>query len=152
MNSMNSMNNIKQFYPFNQYISDMNKIADMVKDIKNPHIVSIYRGSLSMGAFLSNKLDIPLSIIKYQSYNGNDKTLQILHTENIKPDDTIVIVDDLGDSYETLRKAYSVFAGYKVQSFTLFGKAELNNVVHSNTYINEHEGNWIVFEHNGEVM
>ncbi len=40
---------------------------------KQPHIVSLYRGSLPLGVQLSNQLQAPLSIIDYQTRDGKSK-------------------------------------------------------------------------------
>ena len=54
-------------YYYDQYYNDVAILKERYDKIPDPHIVSIYRGSLPLGVHLSNVLNCPLSIVKYQS-------------------------------------------------------------------------------------
>lgn len=141
----------KEYYKFHDYLNDINHIASELKN-KKVHFVSIYRGSLAMGVFLSNRLNAPLSIVKFQTYDDKDKEVQIIFDAGIKDDETIVILDDIGDTYNTLKKVedyYSKRTKNDIVSYTLYGKKNL--APKNSKYYREHTGKWIVFEHNGEV-
>ena len=59
-------------YYYDQYYNDVVTLKERYDKIPEPHIVSIYRGSLPLGVHLSNALNCPLSIVKYQSRDGED--------------------------------------------------------------------------------
>ena len=138
---------MKYLYTWAEYKED---IGVMVKHLKNKskniHLVSIYRGSLGIGAHLSNLLDAPLSIVKFQSYNGDDKTVEMIYNAGISSADQIVILDDLIDQGTTMNMVHRYFKDRfpqtSVESWTLFGRKDNNPV--GNSYVHEHPGKWIV--------
>ena len=72
---------------------------------KKIHIVTLYRGGLPFGVSLSNKLNAPLSIIDFQSYDGNTKTPIFIKNAGISVDEHIFLVDDIFDKGLTIAKA-----------------------------------------------
>ena len=136
----------KYYYTYDKYRSDVKILKDKISASENPHLVSIYRGSLPIGVHVSNLLNIPLSILKFQSYEEkNDKDVKILYNDGICITDTLVILDDIYDTGKTIRKVKEFlgkeFPYTKMVFITLFGKQNNDNVI----YINEHPGCWIVF-------
>lgn len=142
----------KLYYSYNQWHIDKYRIEKILSEVKNPHLVSIYRGSLGMGVEFSNILDLPLSIGKFQSYDGNDKQFELLYDAGITEDCTLVILDDILDTGTTLKQAYRFFELYvpsianRTISITIFGNSFPNdNRLKRNISIHEHNKQWIVF-------
>ena len=66
------MNINKYNYYYDQYYQDITDIVERHKHIPSLHIVGVYRGSLPIATHLSNVLECPMSIIKFQSRDGSD--------------------------------------------------------------------------------
>lgn len=143
----------KLYYTYEQWKIDKHRIDKWLLNIMNPHLVSLYRGSLWMGAEFSNIQNLPLSIGKFQSYDGDDKEFEMLYNAGIKEDETIVILDDILDTGNTMLKAYEYFEKYfptnPVVSITIFGKLHSGPLA-NNLTVRPHDGRWIVFP--GEVL
>lgn len=138
---------MKHFYDIEQYQKDIKTISEVIDKFKNPHLVCLYRGSLGLGAHLSNIHNIKLSIIDFQSYDGSSKEPILIKNAGIQDDENIIVIDDIGDTYNTLQKCYDLLNKItpNIFSITLFGKKELNKLVPSNIYLHEHPNKWIVF-------
>lgn len=112
-------------YTFKQYKEDIELLENFCRENSIDRIVSIYRGSLVMGVHLSNKLNIPLDIIKFQTYDGVDKE-PITLISSIQKNENILIVDDICDTGNTFDKVYSYlvpnFPQNKFFFFSIFGK------------------------------
>ena len=115
---------------------------------KHPHIVSLYRGSLPLGVKLSNQLQVPLSIIDYQSYDGASKKPELIKNAGITADDLLILVDDICDKGDTLRVVEEYIRGWFPNNvlliYTVVGSTK--HPSHYN-YSIEHENQWIVFPH-----
>ena len=85
-----------------KYNCDIGSIYEKNKELVNPHIVGIYRGSLPIAVHLSNLLKCPMSIIKFQAIDGDDKEPVFL-LDNITDDSDLIVVDDIYDSGTTMR-------------------------------------------------
>ena len=59
-------------YFYDEYYQDMVKLVERFKNISDPHVVSIYRGSLPMGVHLSNALKCPINqeMVRMRKLNG----------------------------------------------------------------------------------
>lgn len=138
-------------YTYKDWETDKHKIAEIIDQHKQPHIVALYRGSLGMGTEFSNICNAPLSIGKFQSYDGDDKEFDFIYNAGISSDETIIILDDICDSGNTLIKAYDYFhknfPENNVYSITIYGKAEhtVTDPLRCNMYLHEHVGKWISF-------
>jgi hypoxanthine phosphoribosyltransferase len=100
------------------------KINNYKEEYPDIQIVSIYRGSLGMGAHLSNLLNVPLSIIKFQKYDGNDDYPKFL-TSYLQPNSLAVILDDIYDTGETMNRCIEfikICSGSECLPITMFGK------------------------------
>ena len=139
-------------YFYDEYYQDMAKLVERYKTIPNPHVVSIYRGSLPMGVHLSNALKCPMSIVKYQSRDGEDKKaewlLNLTHDETLRPHARffphLIVVDDIYDTGKTFRAVLDLFEFEKNPMYSciaLFGN-ENDDKVH---YLHEQLYRWIVF-------
>lgn len=136
-------NTIKYNYLYEDYISDIGSIYEKNKELVNPHIVGIYRGSLPIAVHLSNLFKCPMSIIKFQAIDGNDKEPVFLF-DNIKDDSDLIIVDDIYDSGTTMRIIKPLLDNKQSNSIkymTLFGYINPDDV----EYIHENIGKWVVF-------
>ena len=139
-------------YFYDQYYKDISLIYHKYKKVTKPHIVSVYRGSLPIGTHLSNIFQCPLSIVKYQSRDGEDSKAEWLL--NLTADKSVrnnpkffphlIVVDDIYDTGETFRavKALSEFQDNPDYSLmALFGNKN-DDGVH---YLHEQLRKWIVF-------
>ena len=96
-------------YMYDQYYNDVVTLKERYDKIPDPHVVAIYRGSLPLGVHLSNILKCPLSIVKYQSRDGEDRQAEWLL--NLTGDKTLhpkffphlIVIDDIYDTGETFR-------------------------------------------------
>jgi hypoxanthine phosphoribosyltransferase len=137
-------------YDMKMYQKDIEKMAEHLSECKHQiHLVSIYRGSLGIGAHLSNILNAPLSIVKFQRYDSNDKEVKLIHNADINSSDKIVIIDDLLDRGNTLKMVYDFFhkefSHNPIVSLTIFSSTERNNIVPNNTYLREKPQEYIDF-------
>ena len=136
----------KYFYTNEQYQDDVALLNEQLQGVENLHLVSIYRGSLGLGAHLSNVLDAPLSILKFQSYDDkNDKEVTMLHNAGISSVDKLIVLDDIYDSGNTLRKVQAYlsynYPNTKIKYITLHGNENTDDVL----CLNKHPGCWIVY-------
>jgi hypoxanthine phosphoribosyltransferase len=132
-------------YTYDQWMMDRPQIIDLIAKIDSPHLVSIYRGSLGIGAELSNVTKLPLSIGKYQSRDGSDKEFTLPINAGIAFKDSIVILDDILDTGHTISKAFEffrrVFPSNPLFVITIYGKESQFN----NYFIHLHTDEWIEF-------
>ena len=139
-------------YYYDEYYNDIATLHDRFVNVVNPHIVGVYRGSLPMATHLSNVLDCPMSIIKFQSRDGEDKKAEWLL--NLTEDKSVrnkpqffpylIVVDDVYDTGKTFRaiKELPEFHNNPDYSLTaLFGNANEDGV----SYLHEQLYRWIVY-------
>ena len=138
----------KFYYNYAHYMKDMKHLVDRFTRVSNPHIVGVYRGSLPIATHLSNALDCPMSIIRFQSRDCKDtETEWILHpadTESFDSDSTLIVAEDIYDTGHTFRKIKNM-PDLKENPYViytaLFGSKNQDGV----DYLNERNGQWIVF-------
>lgn len=68
----------------------------------NSIILGLKRGGLPTAVALSNKLDIPISLVSFQTRDGDDITPNFLEAGMITADTKIIIPDDIYDSGLTI--------------------------------------------------
>ena len=147
-----NINNYNYYY--DQYYKDITDIFERYKNIRNLHIVGVYRGSLPIATHLSNVLDCPMSIIKFQSRDGEDDKaewmLNLTDDVSIRPHKaiqffpTLLVVDDVYDTGKTFRaiKKLPEFAqNPDYHCLALFGNKNDDGV----SYIHEQLYRWIVY-------
>ena len=133
----------KILYSYEKYIEDLNLISPIMQDID--HIVAIYRGSLPMGVHLSNLYNIPLSIIDFQSRDGDSS--DVTWMKNLLNDKTkrVLVIDDIYDSGLTMDKVQQFLGNIPDRPdfyyLTIYGKENKDDV----NYLREHTGEWINF-------
>ena len=136
-------------YYYDQYYNDVVTLKERFDKIPDPHIVSIYRGSLPLGTHLSNALNCPLSIVKYQSRDGKDSQAEWLlnltnERKNPKFFPHLIVVDDIYDTGETFKSILKLPEFDKNPSYSLmalFGN-DNDDGVH---FLHEQMYRWIVF-------
>jgi len=84
-------------YTFEEYESDIKSLRDTLSDIKNIHLIAMYRGSIPIAVHLSNLLNCEMSIIKLEKLNGT-----ALNKEELK--DEIEINDEGLDELLSISK------------------------------------------------
>lgn len=116
------------------------------QESQKPHIVSLYRGSLPLGVKLSHHLNAPLSIIDYQSYDGDSKKPILMKNAGIDSSELLVIIDDICDRSHTLKLTEEYvrawFPKNDILIYTIVGSKK--HPVHYN-YSIEHNGSWVLF-------
>jgi len=144
----------KYNYYYDQYYQDITDIVERHEATPNLHIVGVYRGSLPIATHLSNVLECPMSIIKYQSRDGSDDKaewmLNLTDDVSIRPDKskqffpTLIVIDDVYDTGKTFRaiKELPEFINNPdYHCIALFGNENNDGV----TYIHEQLYRWIVY-------
>ena len=144
----------KYNYYYDQYYKEITDIFERYKDKPNLHIVGIYRGSLPLATHLSNVLDCPMSIIKFQSRDGVDEKaewmLNLTDDVSIRPYKstqfypTLLVVDDVYDTGKTFRAVKQLpefINNPDYHCIALFGNKNDDGV----TYIHEQLFRWIVY-------
>ena len=130
--------NNKFYYSWKDFDLCIANIVELNK-LNKVNIVVPYRGGLPFGTALSNKLDMPLSIIDFQRYDGNSFQVTMIK-DTIKEEELILLVDDIADEGITLNKCISyIKENYK------------NNIkVHTMIGSKKHPKEWsCTFEHKG---
>jgi len=134
---------------YTDYQEIMNEVIDY---LDNPyhdyHIISVFRGSLPIGTEISNRLDLPLSIVKMQTRNGDDKIPELIYNDGIVSNQTLILVDDIYDSGLTIDKIISylkvVFPNNKIQSLCLYENNTIKKPNHVITF-RKTDGKWVIF-------
>ena len=99
----------KYNYYYDEYYKDVGDIVSRYKNISNIHIVGVYRGSLPIATHLSNVLECPMSIIKFQSRDGEDEKaewlLNMTNDKKLHPKffPKLIVIDDVYDTGKTFR-------------------------------------------------
>ena len=146
-------------YTWEEYTNDIKIISEMISKIPNPHLLCLYRGSLPMGTHLSNKLSLPLSIVDFQTRDGDTNITEpkLIKNAGICATDTLVIIDDIFDKGLTIAKTreflYKKFPHIRLKQITLFRNSHMIHL-HDNynfdvKFINESRGQWIEFPWEG---
>tara|TARA_Y100001938_G_C8045050_1_gene408358 strand:+ start:812 stop:1267 length:456 start_codon:yes stop_codon:yes gene_type:complete len=140
----------KYNYYYDEYYKDITDIASRYKNISNIHIVGVYRGSLPIATHLSNVLECPMSIIKFQSRDGEDQKaewmLNLTNDKSLHPKffPKLIVIDDVYDTGKTFRaiKELPEFKNNPDYSLiALFGNKNDDGVY----YIHEQLYRWIVY-------
>jgi hypoxanthine phosphoribosyltransferase len=134
---------VMEWCNYDTCISYLNYIInEKTRDGSRGSVVGIHRGSLGMAAHLSNLSGLPMSIIKFQSYDGNDKEPILIWSE-INDGDIIFLCDDIIDTGNTIEKCIEFFQakypGSEVFPMALMGSNK------KYAYCYEHNHEWIVF-------
>lgn len=138
----------KLYYTWYDFDECIKQCCTFIESMSKPiHVVTFYRGGLPLGTRLSNEFKLPLSIIDYQSYDGNTKEMSFMKNANICSNEVLYVVDDIMDSGNTINKAidflHKEFPNNQIEVFTIFGN---NDKFKGTYYQHKHNKNdWIVF-------
>jgi len=136
-------------YTNEQYVRDLAKIKDEIESLimrghVNLNIVGLHRGSLPMAVHLSNILPAKMSIVNYQTRDGDSKE-PVFALDTIALGDTIIVLDDIYDSGKTIRDTVAMirqkYPDQYVKPMVLFGKDNEDDC----SWVREHTGEWINF-------
>jgi hypoxanthine phosphoribosyltransferase len=120
------------FYSYSDYSKDVEKISEYCFEHRVTDIISIYRGSLIPGTHLAHKTKLPLSILKFQTYNGSDKEPIFLHNA-LHETSRILVLDEISDSGNTFKivDKFLLNLGYSDKRFiSLHSKNDLYPSLH----------------------
>ena len=143
----------KLYVTWDDFNDDIYLLKEEIRQIEKPHLVTLYRGGLPMGTHLSNILDLPLSLVDFQSYDGHSKEPTLIKNDGISADQTLVLVDDIFDKGLTLAKTvdmlYKQFPHIRIRVFTLYTNNHMQHL-HDNydftvTSVRLSQGKWVVF-------
>jgi xanthine phosphoribosyltransferase len=95
----------RYYYSNNQFLKDINKLYNRVKNEDFDAIIGVSRGGLSLAQMIAYKLNIrDLFTINSISYDKNNSKIKpkIYNIPNLKDFNKILILDDIIDSGDTL--------------------------------------------------
>lgn len=141
----------KYHYYYDEFARDIRHWYKHFKRLANLQVVGIYRGSLPIATHLSNILECPMSIIKFQSRDGEDtKPEWLINNIPVGGMSNIVVVDDIYDTGHTFRMIQQMEYFSKNVSVTyaaLFGIKNSDGV----SFLNQRLNRWIVFPWEREI-
>lgn len=129
-------------YTWVEFEEDIQTIQFYVKHLKITHLVTLYRGGLPLGVTLSNRCKLPLSIIDYQSYDGNTGNPVLIKNAGIKDNDVVLLIDDIADSGRSIKASLELLEGFNVNVMTLYGNDKHNKEWY---YCRPHNKEWVTF-------
>ena len=134
----------KVVYTYENYKEDLHKITGIIKDNNIDSIVTMYRGGLILGTNLSYITNSTLSIIDYQSYDGNSEA-PVLIKNTLSKDSNMLLIDDLIDTGNTMKLVtkYLDNLGYKYTVLTIYGYEKYTELGWQ--YLREKPDAWIEF-------
>ena len=148
---------MKKYLTTQEIDNSLNDCVDLINKnisgIQKPHILSIYRGSLSIGVQLSHYLKAPLSVIDFQSYDGDSKEPNLIKNAGVTAEDILIIIDEICDKGVTLKitEEYirNIFPNNKIIIYTIVGSKEhpphYNYSIEHKVNPETNEKEWIVF-------
>jgi len=137
----------KVYYNWENFELDVAKIHGELVEGPTPYFVSIHRGSLPIGVKLSNKFDTPLSVIKFQTRDGQDKEPQFVINEIPSKDSKVIVLDDIFDTGLTLSKIKEIMSDYSnVHYYVIHSNTKADRVTDMNVLAcNSTTGEWVVY-------
>ena len=131
-------------YTFGEYESDVRSLRKTLSEIKNIHLVAVYRGSIPVVVHLSNVLNCEMSIIRLHASDGNVSQIEFV-SNNIKENHHLVVMEDIYDTGRTIKSIQSMmeveYKDHTISYYSLFGKENDMGVV----YLREKNKKWISF-------
>ena len=138
----------KLYYEWTDFEQTITEFGELVRTHRNPHILTLYRGGLPLGVRLSNQYNLPLSILDYQSYDGDSKEVTMMKDAGIKPNETLYLVDDILDTGNTFKRVLDYlkdnFPKNKICVYAIFG--DKHKYPEYNFWYHRNDNEWVVFE------
>lgn len=131
---------MKVHYTYEDYKEDINILRQLDID----HIVCVYRGSIPAGVHLSNLMDIPLSIVKFQHYDNKDTEVQLIHDAGLETSKKCLLLDDIYDTGKTMKLVLEYLGSNfttDIHPHCFYGKSNDLGV----RYDRIHTGDWVCF-------
>lgn len=150
------MNDVEKVYmKWEKFDKDIGEFIDYLKTFKfdtDAVIIGLKRGGFPSATALSNKLDLPISVVAFQTRDGNDVKPQFLEPELIKNAKKIIIPDDIYDSgltVETLIKELQTQFDVKLENMVglfHYGSEKMNETsLKYYRVLDSNAGKWVVF-------
>lgn len=147
--------NIEKIYmTWEHFDSDIEKFTEVIKQHnfdKNSIILTLKRGAFTTSCKLSNILNLPISVVAYQTRDGKHIMPQFLEREMITHDTKIIIPDDIYDTGKTIETIVEyltiVFAVPLENILGLFhySSEEISKTKLKHSYFSrKNEGSWVV--------
>lgn len=138
----------KFHYSWQNFEDDIGYFTAVAEANKCDAIVTLYCGGLPLGTKLRNVLNIPLSILDYQSYDGNSKGVTLMKS-HLTDKSKILLVDDIADTGNSLHKSIEFLNNHfnrnmDITVCTIHGNKEYKDR-YNWLYCNEHNKQWIVY-------
>lgn len=137
----------KLYYNWENYELDVAKIHGELVEGHTPYFVSVHRGSLPIGVKLSNKFNTPLSVIKFQTRDGEDKEPVFAINEIPSKDSKVIVLDDIFDTGLTLSKIKDFLSEYtNVHYYVIHNNKAVEKVSDVEVLAcNDTNGEWVVY-------
>ena len=141
----------KYFYSYEEFSKDYKKLADTIVDTYEVEaIVSIARGGMTLGHFLSEYLNIrdvfSINSISYDKMQKLDN-IEVFNIPNLTKYKNILLVDDISDSGDTLKTISTIlkdrFKNLEIKTATIFYK--VNSKIEPDFYVRKNSDKWIDF-------
>ncbi len=147
--------NIKKIYmtwdDFDADIEEFSKVIKQYNFDSNSIILTLKRGAFTTSCKLSNVLDIPISVVAYQTRDGNHIMPQFLEREMITSETKIIIPDDIYDTGKTIETIIEyLMVVFNVPSENILGLFHYasNEITKTKLkqyyYSRKNEGSWVV--------
>lgn len=136
-------------YKYSQFIKDIKRSRELLKEKKPSSIIGISRGGLTLAHFLAEALDIRrLFSINSISYSEKEKlnSIEIFGIPELKDEKRVLVVDDISDSGRTLQEVMRIlrdsYTDIDFETLTLFYKE--SSIFKPTNYIHQTD-EWIEF-------
>ena len=101
----------KYYYGYNEFLRDVEVLSKQIKAYKPDTLLAIARGGVTLGHFLSSALDnrrlFTINSIHYEDTKKLE-TFEIFNIPDLSDAKSVLIIDDIIDSGETMREIVSI--------------------------------------------
>jgi len=119
----------KYYYKYQQFLKDLNILEKEIKNLSPDALLAIARGGLTIGHFLSERLETreiyALNAVSYENEKKIGKP-QIFNIPDLSGKKSVLLLDDISDSGETLDEVIKVlkkkYPHLIIKSATIFYK------------------------------
>ena len=133
-----------------RYQQSIDNIIEFFKNKNIEKVVGIYKGGLVPAVQVANALKVPLDIVAFQHYDGNDENAQ--YVLNTGPAKNVLIIDDIIDTGKTIEKVLDIVKADNLYVASLIVKSKGFEVLRRLTSLDryyipyyEPSDKWIIF-------